>query len=151
MRELQQGAKLTFEAVIPPESSTMETLQKWDCFISATDLFGVTVFSRIAHIISKLDEVLLQRCKEYVNCVLPFLYSADCAKSSWPNLLRRLDDKYDDHVYYRGHKYLNIITDASPLVANWLENPRDWRTLPVPTACKYSVNPFLRRLGKYVA
>jgi hypothetical protein len=48
-------------------------------------------------------------------------------------------------------RYAHVLADAAPKVAAWLDNPRDWRTLPVPAACNYLVNPFLRRLGKYVA
>ena len=65
--------------------------------------------------------------------------------------MRRLEEKHGDAVFYRGHKYVNLITASATMVEAWIKHPRDWRKLPVPTACTYLVNPFLRRLGKYVA
>ncbi len=54
-------------------------------------------------------------------------------------------------VFYRGHKYVQLLAEQAPTVQEWLDKPREWRTVPVPVAPTYFINPFLRRLGKYVA
>ena len=64
MRQLQTGAKIAFEEAIVPESDMMEALVTHDCFVSTTDMFGVTVFVRLAHIINKIDAAVTQKSKK---------------------------------------------------------------------------------------
>lgn len=64
MRQLQGGAKTSFEQAIPPGSPRMQTLTQHDCFVSTTDLFGVTVFARLAHIVAKIDPLLISKCQK---------------------------------------------------------------------------------------
>jgi hypothetical protein len=86
MRQLQAGAKTTFEQAIPPNSLEMVALVRHGCFVSTTDLFGVTVFARIAHIMDKLGTVLNELCRACV-CVKHDAENRTIARNACPSLL----------------------------------------------------------------
>ena len=126
LEDLQKGVTYGDLDDTFPSQDLKQIFVNEGCWIDPLEMFGMKMFTKIGMLLSKLRPVIMEK-------------------------MSQIETLFDEKVTYRGENYNVIMEKSREKERKLMEQGIDWRKASLPDKVLYSVNPFLRRMGKYVA